>query len=181
MQASSDQLLKLPPISRSTIIRRYEFPQHIQQMLAVKKNIKEEMSSGKPTQQTDQLMFEFIAKVNYANCIYTSTHLLPDGKHYKFFVNRYNNPILIRKTFMRRPWWKPALTDDAPDLNFAWTQLPIKALYSRIPALNSTGRARRVDPVWVSRLIMILDMSTVTFAPLRWAICTIRPSMAAAS
>ena len=138
MQASSDQLLKLPPISRSTIIRRYEFPQHIQQMLAVKKNIKEEMSSGKPTQQTDQLMFEFIAKVNYANCIYTSTHLLPDGKHYKFFVNRYNNPILIRKTFMRRPWWKPALTDDAPDLNFAWTQLPIKALYSRIPALNST-------------------------------------------
>src|SRR5690349_8404413 len=50
-----------------------------------------------------------------------------------------------------------------------------------IAAFSAGERGRRGEPVWVRRFTMIGLRSTVAFWPFRNAICTIRPSGAAAA
>ena len=55
------------------------------------------------------------------------------------------------------------------------------SIAATIAALSALVRGRSVEPVWVSRFTITLAMLTVTLGPLSVAICTMRPSTAAAS
>jgi hypothetical protein len=59
--------------------------------------------------------------------------------------------------------------------------ITLASIAATIAALSALVRGRSVEPVWVSRFTITLAMLTVTLGPLRVAICTIRPSTAAAS
>ena len=48
-------------------------------------------------------------------------------------------------------------------------------------AFSAGERGRKVEPVWMRRFTMSGLRSTVAFWPLRNAICTMRPSRAAAA
>jgi hypothetical protein len=160
---SSLQKLSLSELHRPPTPSIRQLKDHLQSILDKKKSSQPESSPrsrvGAPQKSqivlqevkgnpectcNPEKMLNFGFMLNYSNGILVKTPAgNSDGSSgneppHRYFahINRYNNPNLIRQTVSRRPWW--VIVDSLEDrrLNFAWTQLPVKALYERIPVLK---------------------------------------------
>lgn len=68
---------------------------------------------------------------NVSNGIVIDRSLLSKSTCYRYFLNKYNNANLVRRCFLRRPWWKELPEDQIKRCHLVWTQYPIQKLYSR--------------------------------------------------
>jgi hypothetical protein len=73
----------------------------------------------------------FYADLNLSNGIVVDRSAMAKSTCYRYFLNKYNNASLVRRCFLRRPWWKELPEDQIKRCHMVWTQYPIQKLYSR--------------------------------------------------
>lgn len=78
----------------------------------------------------------FYSDLNLSNSIIISTKSLNKSAFYRYFLNKYNNANLIRRCFLRRPWWKELPEDQIKRCHLVWTQYPIRQIYTRKKLFN---------------------------------------------
>lgn len=81
-------------------------------------------------------MQAYYTELNLANSITIDVESLQPNKQYLFYLNKYNNPKLVRKCFLRRTWWKEVSEEHIKRCNLVWTQYPIPWVYRRKPVFK---------------------------------------------